>query len=352
MNNTENESGFRSYLFSGMRPTGIPHYGNYFGAIRPFTENQTSNSLFCIADLHALTEVHDSRWNPVELRDKTYLTAAYLLASGVRPENLYLQSHVNAHVRIGWIMTCLSKTGELARMTQYKDRSDQGSTSVSAGIFAYPALMAADITVFGPQYVPVGKDQHQHLEHARAVIARLNAIAGREVVAVPQGLGHRSPVICSLRDASKMSKSAQSDMTRINLSDTEDMVNEKIMKARTDSAPTVGDPRNAPGREGTRNLIALLAAVSGASEESVIADLHDKRMVDLKRALIGQINNHLQEIRQNVKPYLDDRSQLHDLLVKNGQRLADEADAFARLVECIFGLVPAWERRTGHELGR
>lgn len=256
----------RLRVFSGIQPTGETHLGNYLGALRQWVDLQVSNdAVYCIVDLHALTVPKE----PGEVATGTRNIAKMLLAVGIDPAEsvFFVQSHVREHNELNWIMQTIASYGELSRMTQFKDKSDQHKF-VSASLFTYPALQAADILLYDTQVVPVGDDQRQHLELARDVAARFNSRYGDTLV-VPE---HRIPtaggrVMDLQHPTSKMSKSADSPTGTVGILDTPKQIEKKIKRAVTDNDGEVRyDVANKPG---VSNLLSILAAATGGDAEEL-----------------------------------------------------------------------------------
>ena len=256
-------------VFSGIQPTGSLHLGNLLGAVRNWvTDQHEADSLFCVVDLHALTVPQD----PTELRAATLNLATLLVACGLDPDvcTLFVQSHVPAHAELGWIMECTGAFGELRRMTQFKDKSDR-TDFVSAGLFTYPALMAADILLYDTNRVPVGDDQRQHLEFARDLAVRFNSRYGDTFV-VPQAVIPKAGArVMDLQSpTNKMSKSADSPQGTVNVLDDLQAAAKKIRRAVTDTESEVRyDPATKPG---VSNLLSILGACTGRSPEAAAGE--------------------------------------------------------------------------------
>ncbi|HLI10114.1 MAG TPA: tryptophan--tRNA ligase [Alphaproteobacteria bacterium] len=258
-------------IFSGIQPTGNLHLGNYLGAIRNWVRlQQEYDCIFCVVDLHAIT----ADWQePAELRANTREVAAGMIAAGVDPEGciLFNQSQVSAHAELAWIFNCVARIGWLNRMTQFKEKAGKHRENASSGLYVYPNLMAADILAYKATHVPVGEDQKQHLELCRDIAQKFNndyKVAYFPLIE-PLILGEASRVM-SLRDGTKkMSKSDPSDYSRINLTDTADLVAQKIRKAKTDPHPLPGDPAALETRPEAANLIGIYAALADLSAAEV-----------------------------------------------------------------------------------
>jgi tryptophanyl-tRNA synthetase len=322
-------------VFSGMQPSGDPHLGNLLGAVAQWvTEVDRADCLFCIVDLHAITVPQV----PAELRARTLDLAATYLAMGLDPDRatLFLQSHVPAHRGLTWLLECTVSYGELRRMTQFKDKSDQHDF-VSAGLLTYPALMAADILLYDTDLVPVGDDQRQHLELSRDIAERFNARYG-DVFVVPEGVYRTAGArIMDLQNPSKkMSKSLDSPQGTISLSDDDDAIVRKIKRAVTDND---GEVRfDVAAKPGVSNLLSLLAACTGRAPADVADEV--TRYGDLKAATAQAVVDFMAPVRQRHDELLDDPSHLVGLLADG----ADRADAIAtetlRRAEAAMGFLP------------
>jgi len=256
--------------FSGIQPTGDVHLGNYLGAVRRWTEDQhRSDAVFCVVDLHALTLPQD----PAELRRRTLSLASLLVACGLDPDvcTLFVQSHVAEHTRLAWLMECFASFGELSRMTQFKDKSERADF-ISAGLFTYPALQAADILLYDTDVVPVGDDQRQHIELARDIAQRFNSRVGADVLVVPEHV--IPPVGARIMDlqepTSKMSKSLDSPQGTILVLDDPKAIEKKIKRAVTDADGEVRfDPEAKPG---VSNLLSILGAATGRDPQALAGE--------------------------------------------------------------------------------
>lgn len=273
-------------MLSGIKPTGRLTLGNYIGAIRQFVEYQDEYEMYIfIANLHAITVAQD----PKELKQNTKDLIALYLACGLDPEKvtLFLQSDVHQHAELGWILTCHSYMGELQRMTQYKDKTAKGETSITAGLFTYPCLMAADILMYDADFVPVGVDQKQHVELTRDIAERFNNRYG-ETFRIPQPLTPKvGAKIYSLQNPTKkMSKSEDNPKATIDLLDDPAAARKKIMSAVTDSLGTIQyDPENQPG---VSNLLMIHSSLSNEPLDALVARFQGKGYGDLKKET-GQI---------------------------------------------------------------
>ena len=323
-------------VFSGVQSSGSPHVGNYFGAFRQWVADQhNADSVFCVVDLHALTVEQD----PSQLRSRTLETAAWLFASGLDPEvcTVFVQSHVPEHTGLCWLLECTATFGELRRMTQFKEKS-KGSESVSAGLFTYPVLMAADILLYDTDKVPVGDDQRQHLELARDIAIRFNGRYG-ETFVVPEAVVPKvaARVMDLQHPDRKMSKSVSSPLGTIDLYDEPEAIRQKVRKAVTDTDGEVRyDPEHKPGLS---NLIELFAAASGRSIEDVTASYD--RYGPLKADLAELLVEVLTPVRLRYREITADPDNVPRLLEKGALKAsATAAQTLSRARQAIGLLAP------------
>jgi len=313
-------------VFSGIQPSGVPTLGNYLGAIRNWVPMQdTHEAIYCVVDLHAITAWQDPR----ELARQTREMAAALIACGLDPRRctLFIQSHVHAHARLAWIFNCVARLGWLNRMTQFKDKAGKDREAASSGLYVYPNLMAADILTYHATKVPVGDDQRQHLELANDIAQKFNHDYGVAffpmIEPLIQGVAAR---VMSLRDGTKkMSKSDPSDQSRINLTDDHDTIALKIRRAKTDAEPIPEHESGLEGRPEARNLVGILAAITGTLPENVLRVQAGKGFGAFKDVLTEALIAHLDPIRTEMSRLLDDPATL-DAQLRLG---ADRADAIA-----------------------
>jgi tryptophanyl-tRNA synthetase len=293
-------------VVSGIQPTGGLHLGNLLGAILRWVRMQDeAECLFFLADMHALTVDVD----PAELRSNVREMAAALFASGIDPakSTLFAHSAIPAHAELTWLLGCTARMGWLGRMTQWKDKAGKNREGASVGLFTYPVLQAADILLYRATHVPVGEDQKQHIELARDIAIKFNTDFDTELFVPPEPFigGGTAARVMSLRDGTaKMSKSDPSDMSRINLTDDDDAIAQKIRKARTDPAALPADPAELAGRAEARNLVGIYAAVAGETVEAVLArfagqgfDTFKPALADVLVALIAPLRQRLLELR-------------------------------------------------------
>ena len=299
-------------IFSGIQPTGNLHLGNYLGAIRNWVALQGEyECIFCIVDLHALTQPQD----PAELRVSTREVTAAYIAAGIDPERctIFNQSMISAHAELAWLLGCLTPLGWLNRMTQFKERAGSNREMAGLGLYAYPVLMAADILLYKATHVPVGEDQKQHLELARDIAGAFNRHYEREFFPLPepQIFGAATRVM-SLRDgAKKMSKSDTSDYSRINMTDDADTIALKIRRAKTDPEPLPFSIADLERRPEADNLIGIYAALSELSREAALARFAGRNFSQLKGALselaveiLGRIGGEMRRLMADPG-YLD-----------------------------------------------
>src|SRR5437868_4830750 len=274
-------------VFSGMQPTNTLHLGNYLGALKNWVRLQeTMDCLYCVVDMHAITVEQDPKALAAATRE---VTAAYV-ASGVNPTHaiLFNQSAVHEHAELAWIFNCVARMGWLGRMTQFKEKAGKHRENASVGLFVYPNLMAADILAYKATHVPVGEDQKQHLELARDIAQKFNNdfdVPGFFPLPEPVITGPATRVM-SLRDGTKkMSKSEDSDYSRINLTDDADSIAQKIRKARTDPAPLPDSEKDLEGRPEAENLVNIYAALSDTPRDAVIAQFGGRQFSEFKAEL-------------------------------------------------------------------
>lgn len=321
-------------VFSGVQPTGNIHLGNYLGALKQFVELQNEyECVYCIVDLHAITVPQD----PKELKQHILDVAALYLAVGVDPKKsiVFVQSDVSGHSELSWILTCNSYTGELSRMTQFKDKS-KNKESAPAGLFMYPVLMAADILLYDTDLVPVGNDQKQHIELCRDIAGRINSKYPGTFV-MPDGYFPKEGArIMALDDPTKkMSKSAENIHSRISLLDEPSKIKKSIMKATTDSEGVIRfDVENKPG---ISNLLTIYSALTGESVASLEARYEGKGYGDFKKALVEVTADALAPIRERFAE-IRQSQELIDIL-KDGACRADAiAQQTLKRVKDNFGL--------------
>lgn len=313
-------------VVSGIQPTGNLHLGNYLGAIRQWVAMQNDvaasggDCLFFLADLHALTQPVV----PSELANATVEMAATLIACGIDPARsiLFNQARVPAHSELAWLLGGTTRIGWLNRMTQWKDKAGKNREGASVGLFTYPVLQAADVLLYKATHVPVGEDQKQHLELARDVATKFNQDFGVELFPLPAPLvSTAAPRIMSLRDGSaKMAKSDPSDLSRINLIDSDDAIAQKLRKAKTDAEPLPETAEALADRAEARNLVTIYAALADRSVDSVLAEYAGQGFGAFKPALADLAIAVLAPIRDRLTRLLDDRAAVGSVLVDGAAR--------------------------------
>ncbi len=313
----------KKVVFSGVQPSGVLTIGNYLGAIRNFSAfSEEYRCYYCVVDEHAITV----RQNPAELRRRTYETLALYMACGLDPEKnvLFVQSHVPGHAELGWILDCYTMFGELSRMTQFKDKSSKNADNVNAGLFTYPALMAADILLYQTEMVPVGDDQKQHLELARDIAQRFNRVHGDTFV-VPEPFINKTPAarIMSLADPEKkMSKSDENENATVRILDERDVIIRKFKRAVTDSGSEV---RAAADKPGVTNLMSIYGAFTGKSFEEIEREFAGKGYGDFKLAVGEVCADGLADVQAEFKRLSADKKFLEEIMAKGAREAAHDA---------------------------
>ena len=329
----------KKVMLSGIKPTGDLTLGSYLGAIKNWAERaEQFDCYYFMADLHALT----TRNNPADLRRRTLEQLAQYVACGLDPKKntLFIQSHVPAHAELGWILNCYTMFGELSRMTQFKDKSAKNADNINGGLFTYPSLMAADILLYQPDFVPVGDDQKQHVELTRDVAQRFNNLYG-ETFRIPEPyipkIGAR--VMDLLDPHSKMSKSDEIGNGRVCLMDAPEDIARKFKRAVTDSDTercVRYDPENKPG---VANLMSIYAAVTGRSFEEIEHEFEGKGYGVFKPAVGEAVIETLRPIREEAQKIMKDKSYLSDLCRDGAERASYIAEKTLRKVYKKVGLV-------------
>ncbi len=310
-------------VFSGVQPSGNLTIGNYLGAIKNFSRfSEEYKTFYCVVDLHAITV----RQVPAELRRRTYETLALYMASGLdeKKNTLFVQSQVSGHAELGWILDCYTMFGELSRMTQFKDKSAKHAENINAGLFTYPALMAADILLYQTDLVPVGIDQKQHLELARDIAMRFNQIYS-DTFTVPEGyIPQDTMKIMSLADpVSKMSKSDPNQNAVVYILDSKDDIMRKFKRAVTDSGSEIKYTEDKPG---VSNLMTIYRAFTGKSFEDIEREFDGKGYGDFKMAVGEACADGLAPVRDEFARLIADKAHL-EAVMKAG---AEEASYYAR----------------------
>lgn len=331
-------------VFSGMQPTNTLHLGNYLGALKNWVHIQDQMPcIYCVVDMHAITS--DAGYaKPDELSKATREVTAAYIAAGVDPAKspIFNQSRVPAHAELGWIFNCVARMGWADRMTQFKEKAGKHKERVSVGLYTYPMLMAADILVYKATHVPVGEDQRQHLELTRDIAQKFNNDYGVPdffplAEAVTTAAGTR---VMSLRDGSKkMSKSDESDMSRINLTDDADAIAQKIRKAKTDPNPLPVDEKGLEGRPEAENLINIYAALAGSARTDVIARYAGQPFSGFKVDLAELAVAKLTPIATEMRRLLADPAEIDRILANGAEKAAAIAEPVLKDVKRIVGFL-------------
>ena len=326
----------RKRVFSGIAPSGTPTLGNYIGAIRHWVaEQDIYDNIFCVVDLHAMTVPQD----PAKLRAKTRQLAALLFACGLDPERsiVFVQSHLPEHAELTWILNCITPTGWLNRMTQFKAKAGEDRDTASAGLYDYPVLMAADILLYQTDAVPVGDDQRQHVEIARDIAGAFNFRFGQtfvEPVALIREVGAR---IMSLDDPTKkMSKSDENENAYIALLDPPAVIRKKIARATTDSERTIVFDEN---RAAIFNLLTIYQSLTGERADQIEREFAGKGYKEFKAALGDVLVATLEPIQQRYNDIIADPATLDTLLARGAERARPMASQTLRLAKERVGLI-------------
>ena len=342
-------AGFKERVFSGVQPTGNLHLGNYLGAITIFVALQdTHDCIYCVVDLHAITVPQD----PDALRNSIREVTAAFIACGIDPKKhiVFNQSQVPEHAELAWVFNCVARLGWLNRMTQFKEKAGKDRENASVGLYAYPALMAADILVYRATHVPVGEDQKQHLELARDIAQKFNNDFGPSIAKLGFGeafFPQPEPLIqgpatrvMSLRDGTKkMSKSDPSDYSRINLSDDADAIAQKVRKAKTDPEPLPSEEAGLDNRPEADNLVGIYAALSDTTREAVLKEFGGGQFSTFKAALVDLSVAKLGPIGAEMKRLVADPAAIDAILVDGAERAGVIARETMNSVKDIVGFV-------------
>ena len=339
---------FVERVFSGVQPTGNLHLGNYLGAIVNFVKMQeTHDCIYCVVDMHAITQGLDVWGGPAELARNTREVTASFIAAGIDPKKhiVFNQSQVAGHAELAWIFNCVARIGWLNRMTQFKEKAGKDRENASIGLYDYPVLMAADILLYRATHVPVGEDQKQHLELSRDIAQKFNndfadSIRGRGFA---DGLFFPQPEplitgpatrVMSLRDGTKkMSKSDPSDYSRINLTDDADTIAQKVRKAKTDPEPLPDEEKGLENRPEADNLVGIFAALSGRSKAEVLREFGGGQFSGFKNALVELCVAKLAPIAGEMKRLVADPGYIDAVLIDGADRaraIAEETMAFSK----------------------
>ena len=335
-------SQFTPRVFSGIQPSGGLTLGNYLGAMKRFVDMQdagTHETIYCMVDLHAITVVQD----PKDLAHNTRELCAGFIASGIDPEKsvLFNQSQVPEHAQLGWIFNCVARMGWMGRMTQWKDKAGKNAEQASLGLFAYPALMAADILVYHATHVPVGEDQKQHLELTRDIAAKFNHDYGVDFFPITEPVIEGAATrVMSLRDGTKkMSKSDPSDLSRINMTDTADAIAKKIRKAKTDPEPLPNALDGLDERPDARNLVNIYAALAEITPQQVLDQHAGSQFGTFKPVLADLAVEKLAPIGTEMSRLMEDQAEIDRILARGAERGREiAAPILAKTLE-IVGMI-------------
>ena len=341
---------FKERVFSGVQPTGNLHLGNYLGAIVKFVALQERyDCIYCVVDMHAITVWQD----PAELKRNIRETAAAYIACGIDPRRhiVFNQSQVAEHAELAWVLNCVARLGWLNRMTQFKEKAGKDRENASIGLYAYPALMAADILVYRATHVPVGEDQKQHLELSRDIAQKFNNDFGDSIRShgFADGLFFPQPEplitgpatrVMSLRDGTKkMSKSDASDNSRINLTDDADTIAQKVRKAKTDPEPLPTEERGLEARPEADNLVGIYAALAGVSKADVLKDFGAGQFSVFKNALVELCVAKLSPIASEMKRLVADPGHVDSILADGANRARTLAAETMKATKDIVGFI-------------
>ncbi len=317
-------------IFSGVQPSGNITLGNYLGAIKNWVRFQEDyNCIYAMMDMHAITV----RQNPQELRKRTLDLLKIYISCGIDPEKslLFVQSQVSEHAQLAWVLNCYTYMGELSRMTQFKDKSSKHADNINAGLFTYPVLMAADILLYQADFVPVGKDQMQHIEITRDIAERFNSIyckEGNPVFKVPEGLLAKSgaKVMSLTEPTKKMSKSDENPKAYISVLDDFSVIANKIKSAVTDSEGKIEYRPDDAEKAGINNLITIMAAVTGSTEAKIAEEFCGKGYGDFKKAVAEAVVEEIRPIRERYDELSKSKDYLEQIC-RSGREGAEKISA-------------------------
>ena len=338
------ETTFTPRVFSGIQPSGNLHLGNYLGALKRFVDTQnagTAETVYCMVDLHAITV-----WqSPADLKRQTRELCAGFIAAGIDPTKSILinQSQVPEHAQLAWIFNCVARMGWMGRMTQWKDKAGKNAEAASLGLFAYPALMAADILIYHATHVPVGEDQKQHIELTRDIATKFNHDYGVDFFPITEPVIEGAATrVMSLRDGTKkMSKSDPSDASRINLTDDADTIAKKIRKAKTDPEALPSEAAGLEDRPDARNLVNIYAGLSNQSVDQVLAEVGGMQFGTFKPMLAELAVARLSPITTKMSQLMDDQSEIDRILAQGAERARAIASPILQKTYDIVGMVGA-----------
>ena len=328
-------------IFSGVQPTGNLHLGNYIGAIKNFVDlqnNKDNNCIFCVVDLHAITVMQD----PIELKNNIRETAAAFIASGIDPKNsiIFNQSLVPAHSEGSWILGCIARMGWLNRMTQFKEKAGKDKEKASVGLYIYPILMASDILLYDATHVPVGDDQKQHLELCRDIAQKFNnEFNSLNFFKSPEPLIQKEfSRIMSLKDGlKKMSKSDASDLSRINLKDSNDSIINKIKKAKTDTKSFPVTEKDLNKRPEIQNLIGIYSSLKSQKITDTINEFQGKNFSNFKEKLSEVVIENISPISKEISKLKSDKGHILQVLKDGSEKAEVIASEKVKKIKEIIG---------------
>jgi len=331
----------KKLVFSGVQPTGNLHLGNYLGALKNFVSLQKEmKCIYCVVDLHAITVFQ----KPNELEKNVLETTASFLATGLDPNKsiIFNQSAVSGHAELAWILNCVSRIGWLNRMTQFKDKAGSDKEKASVGLYIYPNLMAADILLYKATHIPVGADQKQHLELSRDIAQKFNSdFKCDNFFPLPEPLISKNiSRVMSLRDASKkMSKSEESEYSRINLKDSSDEIMKKIKKAKSDSDSIPDNLKLLEKKPEALNLLNIYSELSKSKLEKVLSEMAGKEYSFLKTKLAEILIEEIVPVGKEIKKLSEDKSHLKGILKKGSEKAHIIAEENLKNIRDIVGLI-------------
>ena len=331
----------KKIVFSGVQPTGNLHLGNYLGALKNFVSLQhEAECIYCVVDLHAITTFQD----PKTLRSNIFETTAAFIASGIDDSKniIFNQSSVSGHAELSWILSCVSRMGWLNRMTQFKDKAGKDKEKASVGLYIYPNLMAADILLYKATHVPVGADQKQHLELSRDIAQKFNNdFKVKNFFPIPEPLIPKNiSRVMSLRDETKkMSKSEESDYSRINLSDSPDLISKKIKKAKTDSGNIPDNIKELEKRSEAFNLLNIYSEIIGQKLEKTLNEMSGKDFLFLKNKLSEALVEKICPIGKKMDKLMQDKPHLENIIKKGTEKANIKAEENIKKIREIIGFV-------------
>ena len=328
-------------IFSGVQPSGNLHLGNYLGAIKNFVQLQNDKKnecIYCVVDLHSITVKQDSKILKQNIRE----TTAAFIASGLDPKKsiIFNQSSVSAHAEGAWILGCVSRMGWLSRMTQFKEKAGKDKEKASVGLYIYPILMAADILLYDATHVPVGEDQKQHLELTRDIAQKFNTdFKAQDFFKIPEPLiQEKFSRIMSLKDAkNKMSKSDPSDASRINLTDTEEQIHNKIKKAKTDTKSFPVNEKDLNKRPEIQNLIGIYSSLKSQKITDTINEFQGKNFSNFKEKLSEVVIENISPISKEISKLKSDKGHILQVLKDGSEKAEAIASEKVKKIKEIIG---------------